>query len=105
MLDSLYFVELSFRETAFKPTMKHVGKVLMYMDSARDSKLLSFENDESLQICGFLGTRETCLKKSSAAKWQFLELTIIKSACIHATGVTTTEFSRLFIEVFLKRRT
>lgn len=63
MLDSLYFVELSFRETAFKPRMKHVGKVLMYIDSARDSKLLSFENDESLRIWGFLGTRETCLKE------------------------------------------
>lgn len=43
--------------------MKHVGKILMYMDSARDSKLLSFENDERLQIWGFLGTRETGLKK------------------------------------------
>lgn len=44
----------SFRETAFKPRMKHVGKVFMYMDSARDSKLLSFENDEILQIWVFL---------------------------------------------------
>lgn len=84
--------------------MKHVGKILMYMDSARDSKLLSFENDESLQIWGFLGTREAGSKKSSDA-WQFLELTITKSAYIHATGLTPTELNRLFIEVFLKRRT
>lgn len=47
-------------ETAFKPRMKYVGKVLMHMHSARDLKLQSFENDESLQIWGFLGTRETC---------------------------------------------
>lgn len=60
---------MSFRETGFKPKMKHVGKILMYMDSARDSKLLSFENDERLQIWGFLGTRKPGLKKSSAAKW------------------------------------
>lgn len=79
-----YFGELSFREIAFKPRMKHVSKVLMYMDSARDPKLLSFENDESLQIRGFLGRRQACLKKSSASKWQFLELTITKSTHIHA---------------------
>lgn len=57
-----------------------LAKFLMHMDSARDSKLLSFETDESLQIWGFLGTRETGL---SAAKWQSLELTITKSACFH----------------------
>lgn len=54
----------------------------MYMDSARESKLLSFENDERLQMWGFLGTRETCFKKSSAVKWSSLELTITESACI-----------------------
>lgn len=52
----------------------------------------------------FLVQEKLVKKKSSAAKWQFLELKIIKSACIHATGLTTIEFSRLSIEDFLKRR-
>lgn len=43
---------------------------------------------------GVFLVQEPCLKKSSAAKWQFLELKITKSEYIHATGLTT-EFNRL----------
>lgn len=43
---------------------------------------------------GVFLVQEACLKKSSAAKWQFLELKITKSAYIHATGLTT-ELNRL----------